>query len=466
MIEWSRMKSIVTVNTVLPTVENSIEYCSGESLRDYDIVLFDPQLPYEGRIDFSGGGSCISIEGTQRIQSAMRHWNGELHGAIKAGKTVFVILNKYHTDMAANGSSLNKSQRTYNTFQINNYEALPIKINVSNTKGRQIIVVDNNYKSLYDALKEVAQYRVIFENQIGKKIYTTKDGAVVATVAKLDNFPGSIVFLPYFNLAEHDQESEEWTDSAIRISKGIANQLVAIDKILKQNVAQTPPPEWLESIEKPNRILEIDETIKVIETDINSLEKQRLAELESKNKLLEFSQLLYESGKGLESAIQKSLELFGYSVENYRSGDLEIDHIILSPEGLRMIGESEGKDNSSIDISKFRQLESNINEDFERDNVNIPAKGILFGNGFRFTAPEKRGEQFTQKCFTNAKRLGTALIRTTDLYKAVVCVLNNPEDDTFKKGCRDAIENTAGEIVKFPLVQIKPNPVEDNKDTQ
>jgi len=116
-----------------------------------------------------------------------------------------------------------------------------------------------------------------------------------------------------------------------------------------------------------------------------------------------------------------------------------------------MIGESEGKDNSAIDISKFRQLESNINEDFSRDDVNTPAKGVLFGNGFRLSKPDNRKDEFTSKCLTNAKRLGTALVRTTDLYHVVLHILDNPKDVAFKEKCREALETTAGGVVRFPI---------------
>jgi hypothetical protein len=115
-----------------------------------------------------------------------------------------------------------------------------------------------------------------------------------------------------------------------------------------------------------------------------------------------------------------------------------------------MIGESEGKDTSAIDISKFRQLETNINEDFSRDEVDVPAKGVLFGNGYRLIEPEKRQSSFTQKCLINAKRLGTALVRTSDLYRVVLHILNNPKDEKFKQKCREAIERTRGDIVEFP----------------
>jgi hypothetical protein len=117
---------------------------------------------------------------------------------------------------------------------------------------------------------------------------------------------------------------------------------------------------------------------------------------------------------------------------------------------MRMIGESEGKDSSAIDITKFRQLETNINEDFSRDEVTAPAKGILFGNAFRFTAPNEREAQFTEKCTTNAARLGTALVQTTDLYKIIVHILDHPEDEAYKKACREALEGAHGKIVEFP----------------
>ncbi len=170
----------------------------------------------------------------------------------------------------------------------------------------------------------------------------------------------------------------------------------------------------------------------------------------SETELLEYSHLLYETGKPLERAIEKSLKLLGYSVETLQIRDLEIDHVIVGPSGYRMIGESEGKDNNPIDISKFRQLESNIGEDFEREEVKEPAKGVLFGNGFRLSSPSERSEQFTQKSLTNARRLGSALVRTCDLYAVAVYLLDYPDNEAFREACREALENTVGGIVKFP----------------
>ena len=142
--------------------------------------------------------------------------------------------------------------------------------------------------------------------------------------------------------------------------------------------------------------------------------------------------------------------MLGFEVENFREGDLEIDHVFNGLSGIRLIGEAEGKDKTAVSISKFRQLESNVLEDFDRDEIDEPAKPVLFGNGFRLEAPESRKIQFTDKCLKNAKRSGAALVQTTDLYEAVIYILNNEQDEEFRIECQAAIENADGELVVFP----------------
>jgi hypothetical protein len=253
------------------------------------------------------------------------------------------------------------------------------------------------------------------------------------------------------DFTEYDEEGEEtWTQKALETSHALVGQLVAIDRMLRSSVVQTPPPDWLKGFQRPKAVDEVEGSIAEIDARIEELGRQRENEVLRRADVLEYSHLLYESGKPLEHAIEKVLRLLGYTVETLRIGDLEIDHVIIGPSGIRMIGESEGKDTSAIDISKFRQLESNIGEDFEREGINQPAKGLLFGNGFRLSPPESRAEQFTQKSLTNARRLGSALIRTADLYAVALHLLDHPEDNAFRSACQTAIEVTAGGIVVFP----------------
>ncbi|ATQ41330.1 hypothetical protein CSW64_02320 [Caulobacter mirabilis] len=287
-------------------------------------------------------------------------------------------------------------------------------------------------------------------------VFVAKDGTAIGGVVRIQDAPGSLVLLPYFDfeaegfLEVSDDGEEVWSTKALKVSHAVVGQLVSIDRMLKGSMELSPPPDWIGEYEKPNAIDDIDGVIAGIDARLDELAGQRDEQLRQKAGILEYSYLLYESGKPLERSIEKALRLLGYTVEALRIGDLEIDHVIVSPTGMRMIGESEGKDSSAIDISKFRQLESNIGEDFERGEVNEPAKGLLFGNGFRLSAPTSRAEQFTQKSLTNAKRLGSALIRTADLYTVAVHLLNHPEDDTFRAACRAAIEETVGSVVTFP----------------
>ena len=45
----------------------------------------------------------------------------------------------------------------------------------------------------------------------------------------------------------------------------------------------------------------------------------------------------------------KALVILGYKAEIYDNGVLELDQIIVSPEGYRYIGECEGKNKKDID---------------------------------------------------------------------------------------------------------------------
>lgn len=452
------MKSIAWVNIEIPGDHDLISYDSEDTLRDYDIVVFDPELPYYSRIDFTGGGSCISIEGTNLLTKASSHWSRELSGALSAGKTVFVVLSSHKEVQAATGyTTKSGNQRNYQTTIINNYAVIPGKHRVRNARGRRVMVKDPAFKSLYDVISESVEYRIVFEDPTSiRTVFAAKDGTAVGGVVKFQDRPGSLVLLPYFDFEadEFSETSDEgetvWSNKALNISYALITQIVAVDRMLKSSAELTPPPEWLTGFARPKTVDEIEADVAKIDAQMGELRRQRDEQMLKRVDVLEYSHLLYETGKPLESAIEKVLTLLGYAVETLRIGDLEIDHVIVGPSGSRMIGESEGKDSSAIDISKFRQLESNIGEDFERDEVEQPAKGLLFGNGFRLSAPAVRAEQFTQKSLTNAGRLGSALIRTADLYSVAVHLLNHPNDDVFRAACRAAIEDTAGGIVRFP----------------
>jgi hypothetical protein len=225
---------------------------------------------------------------------------------------------------------------------------------------------------------------------------------------------------------------------------------VAIDKTLQTGGDRTPPPDWTaddcyQLAEEGRLKKEIGAKNKQIDALILK-KNEMLTELDRESRLRD---LLFEKGKNLENAIILGLETLGYKAENYCEGLLEFDQVILSPDGERFIGEAEGKDTSAVNIDKFRQLASNIQEDLQRDEVEGPAIGILFGNGFRLTKPSIRAEQFTEKCINTAKSSNCILVRTPDLFR-VAKYVQETEDASFAESCRSAIRNGVGEIVDFP----------------
>lgn len=136
-------------------------------------------------------------------------------------------------------------------------------------------------------------------------------------------------------------------------------------------------------------------------------------------------------------------------MSQFDNGESEFDAVFESKEG-RLIGEAEGKDNKPINIDKLRQLAMNIHEDLERDEVNDPAKPVLFGNPYRLQPIDTRPEPFTTKCISAATTSSTALVFTPDLF-LIAKYLKDKRDIRYATKCRKAILTSVGQV-KFPAV--------------
>lgn len=141
--------------------------------------------------------------------------------------------------------------------------------------------------------------------------------------------------------------------------------------------------------------------------------------------------------------------MLGFKAEPYADGKSEFDAVFESAEG-RLLGEAEGKDNKAVNIEKLRQLSTNLHEDLQREEVDHPAKGILFGNGYRLTKPGERQTQFTDKCITSATSMSYGLVSTDRLYAAAQ-YLSGTSGEEFARRYRVAIIELSG-IVRFPDV--------------
>jgi hypothetical protein len=454
--------SVITVGTQIPGYSNlNKEYTSGVSFHDYDVILFNPAFPYYSSESFSSGSSALTEYASQQINNDISHWYSEISNALEDGKTVFVLMASNENELIRTGHKEYKGRTTiHSTSNVNNYSAVPGGLSPTNSKGTKVKPVDSRFKQLHKILEDYIEYQAYIGGKgPGTQIFSTASGNnTLGSVYKLKEKKGHIVLVPYYDFDELTTEKDDkvmWTKKALGIGGNLMSQYLEIDKSLRKVASQTPTPEWV--LEKPT-----SEKSKAISLKIEKIK----AAIEKKKSEKELAQkeltdanslqaLLYENGTVLEDAIETAMKLLGYKMSKYRKDDLEIDHIIESPEKDRLIGEAEGKDNSAIDISKFRQLETNINEDFEREEIDEPARGILFGNGYRLTEPSKREVEFTEKCLKNAKRLNTPLIRTSDLYSVAIYLSDNDDDDDFKRSCRDAIKNNIGEVVAFPIIPEK-----------
>ena len=301
---------------------------------------------------------------------------------------------------------------------------------------------------LFTTFKDRMEYKVYITDKRLQQTFSTRSGdKTLGGIIKHNN--GYIVFLPYLELI--CDVSSDFTPKELKLGQQFISCLNNIYDNLYGNPSEAP--KWVnEEKYQTRKAIQLQNEVSCIKTQIEELQGKLEILNNSINQEKELSALLYETGKPLEKAVSKALYILGYTeAENYSDGILELDQVIISPEGYRFIGECEGKDKSDISVDKFRQLHDSIQEDFAREEVNEMAMGLLFGNPHRLTEPDKRHSFFTDKCMNNASRAGIALIKTTDLYDAARYVSDSGDMD-FAKKCRQAIKDQLGKVVNFPKV--------------
>ncbi len=460
-------KKIISVGYEIPGhSEDHVAFESEQSLMEADILLISPDSlePSGHWVEFTSSDSgCYDVDASRIYKQKIARFKKEVEDHLNVGKNVFIFLTKKEEYSLAHGvSTEKKGQRSYSTGTYHNYAFLPVDLGtLISASGNHIeFAGDPIFSDFYKAFGKNLRYQLYIENPDQcRVIFTGKDkNKVLGALFKVAK--GYIVVLPYveydedkFTTTKKDKKGQEksyWTKDAITFGNTLIGKLTQIDRDLGQDSEKTPPPEWAQAkefftsreVELQSSIAEESEKISKIQEEIQKLHESLTEEQILKN-------LLYEKGKTLENAINAALKILGYKAENYNDGNLEIDHVITSSEGDRFIGEAEGKDASAINIDKFRQLATNIQEDLQREEITSPATGILFGNGYRLTDPVDRAEQFTEKCINTAKSSNCILLRTYDLFR-VTKYIKESRDEEFARLCRERIKNSTGKIVDFP----------------
>lgn len=456
-------KKILTIGFELS--DESAEYCefdSDLSLLDWDIILFKPDIAnylnnYE---DMFQGRRSLSDNNSFQLKAQSEHWRREIKSALESGKLVIVYLSELQELYIKTGekqfSGTGRNQKVTNIVDIyNNYHSIPANIKPVKTKGQEIKLAVKNAKLIstyWSEFSPYSAYKVLLNDELTPCLVTKHGDKTVGATLHLKNSNGTLLLLPDidFYSDEFVNEDAEWTEEGEQFSAKFIKSIVSLDKSLRSSGELTPEPEWAkEQVYKlKEESLAIEKLLKV-ESQLEKVQAKKEKALEQIKDFGRLRNLLFEKGKPLEYAILDALKIIGFEVSQFDDGKSEFDAVFESKEG-RLIGEAEGKDNKSINIDKLRQLALNIHEDLEREEVNNPAKAVLFGNAHRLLPVEERKEPFTAKCISGASTSSVALVFTPDLFNIAKYLLDN-KDSRFSTKCRKALLNSIGKV-EFPSV--------------
>jgi hypothetical protein len=434
------MINIVTVDYYLndkKVVNTSID--GYETLLDADVVIFDPSEFYklwENKVRYGDDNvGRVYSPTSDQIRQIFEARKNEVETLLENGKIIISIL---HPISGFNGEIGDRS--IYDV--VTNYDFLPLPQDYflnklkSGTSSQNSIKHNPKGKTIFSqffhAFKDEIEYTAYFDfNGTENQDYfiLNKANRPIASFHKYSN--GLIINLPSIS---YDKDDSKFI--------GVIRQCAERFLFKKQ---LTPPPPWT-NIFSLSGETDFDNELSALSKQIDELELQKEKIEKEKLELTQYKGLLYEQGNVLENLVLKSFRLFGFKAENRKQDDLEHDVVFESKEG-RGIAEVEGKDNDAIHIEKLDQLNRAVDEDFALTE-NYP-QGLLIGNHYRLTNPEKRKEAFTEKVKIVADKKSFGLLTTVEIFKATSYIIENPNDEEFKKSCREKILTITGTEIKL-----------------
>lgn len=462
-------KKILTIG--LSLADDQTEFCefdSDTSLLDWDIILFKPDITdYLFRRESTFEGKpCLSDDESFKLRAQSEHWRRELKAAAEHGKLVLAFMCELTPLSIATGKKeFSETGRNQKVTRIvtgyDNYQSIPLDLKPVNSKGKEIMLSAKKAEcisSYWHEFSSISSYKVIIESELTPCLITKHGDKTVGTISRSKNSNGALICLPdidfypeSFFIGEEDEENEgEWTPEAKQFASRMIKTIVSMDKSLRSSSELTPEPDWAKDTKyRFNQEKAASQKLLKIEKKLELVQAEKEAVIDEVKDLGRLRNLLFEKGKPLEYAILDALKIIGFEVSQFDDGESEFDAVFESKEG-RLIGEAEGKDNKAINIDKLRQLAMNIHEDFERDEVNEPAKAVLFGNSYRLQPIDIRPVPFTAKCISAAAMSSTALVFTPDLFD-VAKYLKDKRDVRYATKCRKAIFTSIGKVF-FPDV--------------
>lgn len=450
--------NLATEDTQLATLETKI------SLLDWDIILIKPTIHefYSYGDEFFQGKRRLNESASFHLKECCEHWRREIKEAVDAGKTVIVYLCQLEEVYVDTGERTysGTGRNRHTTLQValqTNYHTIPASIAPVNTTGASMKLMGKGADVLAPYWAEFechSTYQVLLTGDKVPACLVTRTGdKTIGALYRSKASSGTLLLLPNidFNQPEFIEEKDddrEWTEAAFQFAGKFVSAIVTLDKALRSSSEVTPAPSWAADpifalgpeTELRLQLLEAERRVEQAQREKEALSDQLTA-------VGRHRALLYEKGKPLEEAIIHALRLMGFTASPFKASDSEFDVVFESAEG-RLIGEAEGKDSKAVNVDKLRQLSMNIHEDLRREEINTPAKPVLFGNGYRLQSVSERPDPFTDKCKSAAASSSTALVHTPDLFVVVQNLLEQ-SDEEYSQECRRAILSSVGRVV-FP----------------
>lgn len=434
------MINIVTINYFLSgdnIVNTTID--GDETLLDADLVIADPldfNSIWLNYISRNGTNLRISSPYSDKVYNIFASRKKEIGTLLNIGKVIVVFVRPI---TGFNGEVDNTGR--YEPVII--YDFLPIdKVYLLNNlksgkSGANNSMVAGNSKSpfmaYFKALKGEIEYSAYLDIEPSENPqYLILNRSKKPVGFTMQQGKGLIVFLPPPNHYNHENTK-------------LLSTLISCAKKHLTKHETTPPPNWISDY-KIKGEEEIDKDIDELNQKLEDILILKQGLENKKAELTKYKSLLFEQGPELENIVIEAFKLFGFKAENRKLDDLEHDVVFESIEG-KGIAEIEGKDNDSIHIQKLDQLNRAVDEDFELTGK-YP-QGILIGNHYRFSKPSTRKEPFSEKVHIVARKKNFGLLSTVEIYQAVVKIIENPQDQTFKTKCRINLLKTTGDIIKL-----------------
>jgi hypothetical protein len=256
-------RNIATIGFEVPGFSSQhIALGSDQSLLDYDVIIFQPDISEFLGLSFEHyqGKPSLSENTSFRLRESASRWRQALRDAFDHGKTVFIFMSELQEVFVDTGQrQYSGTGRNRQTTQIvepfNNYSILPLVFTeLASSRGKEI-------KPAKD-LKVFAPYWAEFSSWSAYEVYFQSKSIAPLLVTRTGNKPvggvvqdksgagkGSLVLLPTLNynraaFIERKGDKSVWKKEALAFGQKLRASLLEIDKALTCGRQITPHPEW------------------------------------------------------------------------------------------------------------------------------------------------------------------------------------------------------------------------------